>query len=139
MENFVELIDKHRNEFYSHILKTVWDSGVADDVFSSAVLAAWENQHKFTPGTNFRAWMYRIITNKCFVANREIMRTPKSLEETVDAEFTNLEEDAGYDDVLGDPEGFLEQCGDEVTRALRKLSTAERSCLLLRSAHKFTY
>jgi len=58
----MELIEKHRHEFYRYIRRTAWDSQAADDIFSSAVLAAWENRHKFTPGTNVRAWMFRIIT-----------------------------------------------------------------------------
>ena len=74
-DEFVEKIEKHRDEFFRFILRNVWDSGVAEDVFSTAVLAAYENRQKYTPGTNFRAWMFRIITNKCFVANRETSRT----------------------------------------------------------------
>jgi len=139
MDDFVAQIERHRNEFYRHIHRTVWDSGVADDVFQTAVLAAWENLDQFIPGTNFRAWMYRIITNKCFVANRDIRRTPQPLDETPEREFAALEDESGYGDVLTDPEAFLEQCGDEVIMAMRELSTAERSCILLRSAHKFSY
>lgn len=137
-EEFVRLIEEHRHEFYRYILRTVWDSGVADDVFSSAVLVAFENRHKFRTGTNFRAWVYRILTNKCFVANREIGRAASSL----DADPTTIESLAvnpEYLNVLDDPESFLEQCGDEVYRALRSLSTAQRSCLLLQGVERFSY
>jgi DNA-directed RNA polymerase specialized sigma24 family protein len=48
-------------------------------------------------------------------------------------------DESGYADVLADPEGVLEQCGDEVVRALRKLKTAERSCILLRGVEEFSY
>ncbi|MCC6491279.1 MAG: RNA polymerase sigma factor [Candidatus Hydrogenedentes bacterium] len=135
---FLGLIEKHRDEFYRYVLRTVWDSNVAEDVFQSAVLAAYENYHKFTPGTNFRAWVYRIITNKCFVANRETARAFQPLE-NVDASVTAVEDRPEYNDVLKNPAGFLEQCGDEVLRAFRRLSTAERSCILLRSVERFSY
>ena len=135
---FLGLIDKHRDEFYRYVLRTVWDSNVAEDVFQSAVLAAYENYHKFTPGTNFRAWVYRIITNKCFVANRETARAFQPLE-SAGAAAAAVEDQPGYGDVLKDPAGFLEQCGDEVLRAFRRLSTAERSCILLRSVERFSY
>lgn len=145
MDEFLSQIEKHRSEFFRYILRMVWDSSVAEDVFASAVLAAYENRHKFTPGTNFRAWMYRIITNKCFVANREIKRAFAPLDESM-AEDPNLvtdwralQQDPGYLDILKDPSGFMEQCGDEVIQAFRKLSTAERSCLLLRAAERFSY
>lgn len=139
MNDFLQLLERHRHEFYRYVQRTVWDSSVADDVFSSAVLAAWENRGKFSPGTNFRAWMYRILTNKCFVANRETRRTPKPLEETPEAELVELEEEPGYGDVLQDPDAFLQQCGDEVFRAFKALSTAQRSCILLRGVEKFSY
>jgi RNA polymerase sigma-70 factor (ECF subfamily) len=145
MDEFLSLIEKHRHEFFRYILRMVWDSSVAEDVFASAVLASYENRHKFVPGTNFRAWMYRIITNKCYVANREIKRAFAPLDEGIadDASLSGdwhaLQLDAGYVDVLKDPTRFLEQCGDEVTRAFKRLSTAERSCLLLRAAERFSY
>lgn len=135
---FLELLEKHRHEFYRYVLRTVWDSGVADDVFSSAVLAAFENRHKFVMGTNFRAWMYRIITNKCYVANRETKRAFESLDH-LEVEFADLPHQPGYSDVLKEPKEFLDQCGDEVNRAFRSLSTAERACILLRAAEKFSY
>lgn len=138
MDEFLEKIGKHRNEFFRFILRNVWDSGVAEDVFSSAVLAAYENRHKYTPGTNFRAWMFRILMNKCFVANRETKRAFESLDDlTVDP--VAPEPSRGYTAILSDPQSILEQCGDEVYRAFRLLSTAQRSAILLRGIEKFSY
>lgn len=139
MDDFVEQIERHKDEFYRYIRRTAWDVNVADDIFSSSVLAAWENREKFTPGTNFRAWMYRIITNKCYVANRVTGRTPSPIDDIRETEFAMMDEDPGYNDVLADPTKFLEQCGDEVYVAFGKLSVPQRACLLLRSAEKFSY
>ncbi len=129
MEEFLVQIEKYKDEFYRYIYRMAWDSGVADDIFSSAILAAYQNRHKFTPGSNFRAWMYRIITNKCFVANRETGRAPDNLD---DHEFhiSALPSQPGYDDLIERGDEILEACGDEVAMAFRCLSTAERSCLL---------
>ncbi|MBX7259730.1 MAG: sigma-70 family RNA polymerase sigma factor [Candidatus Hydrogenedentes bacterium] len=135
---FLELVGKHRDEFYRYVLRTVWDSGTAEDTFQAALLAAYENFHRFTPGTNFRAWVYRIITNKCFVANRETARTPAPLDD-VEPGLVAVGEQHGYGDVLKDPAAFLEQCGDEVNAAFKRLSTAERSCILLRGVERFSY
>jgi len=103
------------------------------------MLAAWENRHKFTPGTNFRAWVYRIITNKCFVANRETSRTPQPIDEALENTLEDVASEAGYQDVLADPEAVLEQCGDELNLAMKKLSTAQRTCLMLRSVERLSY
>ena len=136
--DFLELVEKHKDEFYRYVLRTAWDKGVADDVFQAAILAAFENYHKFTPGTNFRAWVYRILTNKCFVANRETARSFQPLEDD-DARFIAVAAEPGYSDVLKDPGAFLEQCVDEVHRAFGRVSAAERACILLRSVERFSY
>jgi len=139
MDDFIEHLEKHKDEFYRYIYRTAWNSQKADDIFQSAVLSAWENRQKFTPGTNFRAWMYRIITNKCYVANRLTARTPKPLDDVRETDFAELNDVPEYGDVLNEPERFLEACGDEVHRAMSDLSEAQRMCLLLRSAEKFSY
>lgn len=139
MDDFLQQVERYRDEFYRYVLRAAWDSSAADDIFSAAVLAAWENKHKFAPGTNFRAWMYRILTNKCFVANRETQRTPRPLEEAPEAVLLDMSQERGYEDVLEHPERFLEQCGEEVYRAMKQLSTAQRTCILLRSVEKFSY
>ena len=139
MDTFLVHIEQHKDEFFRYVRRSVWDTGVAEDVFSQGVLTAYENRHKFKEGTNFRAWMYRILTNKCYVANREISRRGEPLETADQARFADLGDDDAHGQVLRDPEAFLEQCGDEVFRAFRRLSAAERSCLLLRVMERFSY
>jgi RNA polymerase sigma-70 factor (ECF subfamily) len=138
MDEFLQMLEKHRHEFYGYIYRTVWDTENADDVFSAAVLTAYRNRRQYVPGTNFRAWMYRIITNKCFSANRETARSPQRLDDLADS-LTALQTEPGYVDVLNSPDEFLDRCGDEVRIAFRKLSTAERSCLLLKAVEQFSY
>ena len=138
MDEFLEKLTEHKDEFFRFILRNVWDSGLDEDVFSSAVLAAYENRNKYTPGTNFRAWMFRILTNKCFVANRETSRAMESLDDSSSV-LLGLNDEPGYGDVMTDPGRFIEQCGDEVYRAFRRLSTAQRTCILLRDVERFSY
>lgn len=138
MDEFIVKLEKHRDEFFRFIRRNVWDTGVAEDVFSQGVLAAYENRAKYTPGTNFRAWMYRILLNKCYVANRETGRAFSSLDHPA-AREAEADEVAEYGDILQDPSRVLEEVGDEVYRAFRGLSTAQRSCILLRGVEKFSY
>lgn len=129
-------IERHRDQLYRFALRTVWDSSMADDVFASTVLAAYENRDKFVPGTNFRAWIFKILVNKCFVANREVRRAGEVL---TDAVADQLSTERMGDEISRDPQDFLEQCGDEVFHAFRKLSTAQRSCILLKDVERFSY
>ena len=138
MDEFIEKIEEHRDEFYRFIKRNVWDTGVAEDVFSQGVLAAYENRAKYTPGSNFRAWMYRILLNKCYVANRETGRAFDSLDHPL-AKEAAAPVAQRYGDLIRDPKALLEECGDEVYRAFRGLSTAQRSCILLRGIERFSY
>lgn len=138
MDPFLSEIEARKDEFYRYVYRNIWDTSVADDVFSSAVLAAYKSKANFKEGSNFRAWMYRILTNKCFVANREISRRGEDI-----ADYQNYFVDAikseSYKKATRDPDEFLEMCGDEVLVAMKKLSTMERSCLLLKSMQNFSY
>jgi RNA polymerase sigma-70 factor (ECF subfamily) len=82
--------------------------------------------------------MYRILTNKCFVANREIGRRAENLDDIHEKYITHVN-DASYRYATDDPEEFLGLCGDEVNIAMKKLSTMERSCLMLKTMEKFSY
>lgn len=136
-QEFVDLVEKHRSEFFRYVERTVWNESVAEDVFSSAVMAAYEQLERFQKGTNFRAWMFRILTNKCFVANRETARSAIDIE-SIDE--SRLAREPGLDrEAMQNPDWFLDQCGDEVSRAMRNISTAERACLMLRTVEKLSY
>ncbi len=138
MDEFLVQIEKYKDEFFIYILRNVWDSSVAEDVFSSGVLVAYKSRANFRAGSNFRAWMYKILTNKCFVANREISRRGTSLDEVQDY-LSSLAHNEEYSTAISEPDEFLDECGDEVLMAMKKLSTMERSCLLLKTMGHFSY
>ncbi len=134
---FLDELEKHKDAFYRFVRRTAYNASTVDDIFSSAVLAAYENRHKFVRGTNFRAWMYRILLNKCYVANRESARTlqPSDGFEAVpspDAPHAPWQSFYDLDDVL-------EACGEEVSHAFQHLSFAQRTCLLLRFVEQLSY
>ncbi len=138
MDPFLELIEEYHDQFYRYVYRMAWDTGKADDIFAEAVLAAYQNREKFQLGTNFRAWMFRILTNKCFVANRETARAFDSLDEK-DIEVPARGGNEVYEAAIEDPDAFLRACGDEVYIAIRALSSAQRACLLMRVVEGFSY
>lgn len=138
-EEFLELVEHHRHEFYRYMVRTLWSTHNVDDVFAEAVLSAYENLQKFEKGTNFRAWMYRIITNKCFVANRHTQRTPQPIDAMPAGALPAAHEAPDYAELLADPERVLEKVGDEVYSAFGKLSEKEQACLMLRAVEEFSY
>ncbi len=75
----------------------------ADDLVQAAIANALAAQSSFTPGTNFGAWMYRILRNR-FISDRRRLR------ETVD-----------MDDAPAD--AFARPANQEDSLALRELRT----------------
>jgi len=47
---------------------------MADDLAQEAVMRAWAAQDSFTPGTNFRAWIYMILRNYFYTTVRKNSR-----------------------------------------------------------------
>lgn len=135
-DEFLSEIERHKNAFYRFVRRTLWDASEADDVFSEAILAAYENRHKYTPGTNFRAWMFRILQNKCFVANRETGRRSEPLENVENA--VPARESVTFD-VMKNPMDILDTCSDQIYRAFEQLPPAQRACIMLKSVEGLSY
>ncbi len=139
MNDIITEIERHKDQFYRFLARTLWDTAMAEDVFASAVLTAYEHRHKFQPGTNFRAWMFKILVNKCFVANREHARACAPLEDEVVDETSRSPGHFEPETLIHNPKVFLDQCGDEVYHAFKQLSAAERACILLKDVEQFSY
>jgi len=68
----------------------------ADDLVQAAVANALAAQASFTPGTNFGAWMYRILRNR-FISDRRRAREVVDIE---DAPADSLARPAAQDDSI---------------------------------------
>lgn len=47
---------------------------LADDLAQDAVMKAWAAHESYTPGTNFRAWMFMILRNQFYTTMRKNSR-----------------------------------------------------------------
>ena len=133
-EEFTKLVEDHRHEFYTYIHRQLWDKSYCDDIFSQGMLTAWEKRMDFDPGSNFRAWVYQILTFKCFTANKQKQRNSV-------ISLDNVHEDFDPIDVSPAPyrQDWIEDCDDAIPAALLQLNDQERSCLLLRAMENFSY
>jgi RNA polymerase sigma-70 factor (ECF subfamily) len=76
---FAGLVERHRRELHVHCYRMLGSFDEAEDVVQEAFLRAWRRRDSFEPGSNLRAWLYRIATNACLDALRRSRRRLPSL------------------------------------------------------------
>ena len=100
---------------------------IADDMVQEAMLRGWAARASYTPGTNFRAWMFMILRNQFYTTIRKDKRMTSWDPEV--AERVLVEAPAQQDAIhLTD-----------VAKALQMLPAEQREVLLLIGANGATY
>ena len=110
------------------------DRGEAEDLVQETYLKGLRGFVSFTPGTNFRAWMYRILRNT-FLTSRTGLRAvpPISIDEEPEVLEHLTDEET--------PEWHLLQRsnGEALRRAIEGLSLPFREVLLLCDVEEMSY
>lgn len=65
------------DQLYSAALRTTRNPADAEDLVQETYAKAFAAFHQFKPGTNLKAWMYRILTNTYINSYRKKQREPK--------------------------------------------------------------
>ena len=63
-EAYLQQVMSHQQGLYAFIYSLVHRATAADDVLQEVNLVLWRKRGEFTPGTNFKAWAYRIARNQ---------------------------------------------------------------------------
>ena len=61
--DFGELIDMHQTEILRYLRRLTGNRTTAEDLFQDTFLRAFGGFTRLRPGSNHRAWLYRIATN----------------------------------------------------------------------------
>lgn len=72
---FARLVERHWDGLYRWLYHLARDRHTAEDVAQEAFLKAFNGLHTFQPGTNFRAWLFRIAHNT--LANQRRAARPR--------------------------------------------------------------
>lgn len=62
---FVQLAEQHLDGLYRTALRMTHDHAVAEDIVQETCLRAYANFARYRQDTNFKAWLFRILTNLC--------------------------------------------------------------------------
>ena len=75
------------DQLFRVALRVCRDRGRAEDLVQETYLQAWRSFHRFEPGTNLRAWLFRIMFNVFYSGLRreklELVPVEETIAETV--------------------------------------------------------
>jgi len=100
---------------------------LADDLAQDAMLRAWAARSSFTPGTNFRAWVFRIARNQFYTLLRK------------DRNWTSLDPEWAEKTLVSAPAQHDAIHLADVLVALQQLPAEQREVLLLVGANGVSY
>ncbi|OGB99403.1 hypothetical protein A2V82_13695 [candidate division KSB1 bacterium RBG_16_48_16] len=139
-KEFEELAFTYMDSIYSTALRLTRNTADAEDLVQDTYLRAFRFFNLFQPGTNFKAWIFKILTNTFINHYRKKSRTPQQVQ------FDKVEFMVKNEDVPETPEwtGFDEAkygelFDDSVLGALTKLSDDFRMVVLLADVERFSY
>src|SRR2546426_2252001 len=119
----------HLNDLYRIAVHLVRDPSDAQDLVQNVYLQAWKAFHRFEPGTNCRAWLFKILFNEIRHYRRKWF-TSKTIHEGEQS----FEETLAYEPPI--PEEIKDE---DVLAALNEIPAEFREVVLLADVHEFAY
>lgn len=112
----------------------------AEDLVQETYARAFRSWRSYTPGTNMRAWLLRILTNLNVDRGRRIQRTPQiqPLEEG-DYYLANKVASAAGEEALEQEQVVERMSQDSVVNALSEIQPQFRDVVVLVDIGDFTY
>ena len=133
-EDALPLVDR----LYSAALRYTRDPSDAEDLVQETMVKAYRSFHQYRPGTNLKAWLYRVLHTTYISMYRKAQRRPQeSLQEQID--------DFSFYDVVAGTGGSAERevleslTADEVKQAMADLPETFRMAVYLADVEGFAY
>jgi RNA polymerase sigma-70 factor, ECF subfamily len=130
------------DQVYGVARRLVGSREEADDLVQETYARAFRSWRSFEPGTNLRAWLFRILTNLNIDRGRKVQRTPdlQPLEESDYFLYNKLEGSGGGGDGTPDERRVVERLSqNDAVTALADLPHDFRDVVLLVDLADFTY
>ena len=138
-EQFQESMIPHMDLLYNYAFYLTGNREDASDLLQETYLKAFRFFDKFQPGTNAKAWLYRIMRNAYINEFRRLKRIPDHVE--YDEKVYAYSAGEGAQQSLNDfvRKIDMEMFDDEITDALSSLPEKFKSVIVLRDVQDLPY
>lgn len=133
------MVMPHRNALYASALRLTRRPSDAEDLVQETMLRAFAAWHRFEPGSNCRAWLFRILTNSFINNYRRRRRHNRFATERPDDAATALYGESHHRAANPEEEILEGTLGDEVTAALAGLGDDYRQVVELADLRGIRY
>lgn len=136
---FLDLLAPIQEALQRYALRNSWNREQAGDILQEAVLTGWREFHRFQIGTDFRAWMFKVLVNTVYSFNKKVTREKQQRTTFADDLEGVLQREEAWFGILANPEQVLQGLDQRLVGAIGTLGLDERHCLLLRIVEGFAY
>jgi RNA polymerase sigma-70 factor, ECF subfamily len=141
VESFEHEVRPHLDALHRTARRLMRDPTLADDLVQEALLKAWRFFHSFKAGTNFKAWMFRVLYTVFVSLTRErkapLQDSADSIEE-IEARQSPIEE-LSRPSIEERERAVLDAVDDRVKAAVEDLAPDLRMTFLLSTIEGLKY
>jgi len=129
VEEFEAAALPHLEDLYRTARLLAHDPSEAEDLVQEVYLEAWKSYHRFEPGTNCRAWLFKIMFHRLHHFRRRWIK----------AERIQPFESQQQDNIMADPEVPEEIRDGDILQALERVPIEFREIVMLADVEEFAY
>jgi RNA polymerase sigma-70 factor, ECF subfamily len=130
VEDFEVAAMPHLADLYRSASLLVQNSPEAEDLVQEVYLEAWKSFHRFEPGTNCRAWLFKILFHRLHHLRRRLIKASK---------VEGFANPADQDNLMAEPPVPQEIRDDDILLALAKVPSDFREVVLMADVQEFSY
>jgi RNA polymerase sigma-70 factor (ECF subfamily) len=129
------------DQLYGAALRMTRNPSDAEDLVQDTYVKAFASFHQFTPGTNLKAWLYRILTNSFINTYRKKQRQPQISggDQIEDWQLARSEAHASDGLRSAEMEALDRMPDSDVKEALQSISEDRRIAVYLADVEGFAY